>query len=205
MAQPRLTTVFSAMILGFTPLLAPANVMSYDPQQYYNAALAIVSGSSTAAISFLLLPPLSPAFRTRRLLALTLRDLRRLARDRVSWTAGEWESRIFGRLAVLPESAEPLQRSQLAAALAAGNEIIRLRRIGSALGFAPGLDAALEALARGSSATAATLFARLDDRLAFLPGTGTEGFLALQARGSILAISQALEQHALYFDAGDRT
>jgi uncharacterized membrane protein YccC len=203
MAQPRLTAVSSAMILGFVPLLAPANVMSYDPQQYYNTALAIVSGSSTAALSFRLLPPLSPAFRTRRLLALTLRDLRRLAMDRVSWTEGYWESRIFGRLAVLPEAAEPLQRSQLVAAIAAGSEIIRLRRNASTLGFGAGLDAALDAFAQGYSALAAARLARLDERLAALSGTGLEASLALRARGSILAISEALNDHAAYFDAGE--
>ncbi|MBO0734453.1 MAG: FUSC family protein [Methylocapsa sp.] len=195
-AQPRLVVPSSALILGFVPLLAPANVMSYDTQQYYNAALAIVSGSSTAAISFLLLPPLSPAFRTRRLLALTLRDLRRLAKERVSWTVGEWESRIFGRLTAMPDAAEPLQRSQLVAALAAGGEVIRLRRIASALGFGAGLDAALDAFAQGNSALAAVRLARLDERLAALSGS-----LALQARGNILAISDALRQHGSYFDS----
>ena len=203
MVQPRLTTVFSALILGFTPLLAPANVMSYDPQQYYNAALAIVSGSSTAAISFVLLPPLSPAFRTRRLLALTLRDLRRLAAERVSWTVGEWEARIFGRFAVLPDGAEPLQRSQLVAAVVAGSEIILLRRNASTLGFGAGLDAPLDAIAHGDGALAAARLARLDERLAALSGTGTEASLALQARGSILAISEVLNDHAAYFDAGE--
>jgi uncharacterized membrane protein YccC len=203
MALPWLTVPSSALILGFVPLLAPANVMNYDTQQFYNAALAIVSGSSTAAVSFLLLPPLSPAFRTRRLLALTIRDLRRLAMGRVSWTAGDWESRIFGRLAVLPNSAEPLQRSQLVAALGAGNEIIRLRRIASALGFGTSLGEMLDALAQGNSALAATRLARLDERLATLSGTGPEASLALQARGSILAISEALNDHAAYFDAGE--
>jgi uncharacterized membrane protein YccC len=203
MAQPRLTTVFSAMILGFTPLLAPANVMSYDPQQYYNAALAIVSGSSTAALSFRLLPPLSPAHRTRRLLALTLRDLRRLAAGRASWTAGEWESRIFGRLAALPDSAEPLQRAQLVTALAVGSEIIRLRRNASALGLGADLDAALNTFALGDSALAAVRLARIDERLAALSGTEPQASLACQARGGILAISEALNDHAAYFDAGE--
>jgi uncharacterized membrane protein YccC len=203
MAEPRLTVLSSAMILGFVPLLAPANVMNYDTQQYYNAALAIVSGSSTAAVSFLLLPPLSPPFRTRRLLALTLRDLRRLAMDRVSWTEGYWESRICGRLAVLPESAEPLQRSQLVAAIAAGNEIIRLRRNASALGLGADLDVAFDAFAQGNSALAAARLARLEERLAALSGTGPEASLALKARGSILAILQALNDHAAYFDAGE--
>ena len=104
---------------------------------------------------------------------------------------------------MLPESAEPLQRSQLVAAIAAGNEIIRLRRIASALGFGAGLDAALDSFAQGSSALAAARLARLDQRLAALSRTGPEASLALQARGSILAISQALNDHAAYFDAGE--
>jgi hypothetical protein len=79
MAQPWQTVVFTAMVINFVPLLAPANQMSYDTVQYYNAALAIVAGSGAAAVSFRLLPPLSPAFRARRLLALTLREFRRVA------------------------------------------------------------------------------------------------------------------------------
>jgi uncharacterized membrane protein YccC len=194
--------IFRAMILGFGPLLAAENEQSYDPQQYYNAALAIFAGSGAAALSFRLLPPLSPAFRARRLLALTLRDLRRLAAGRASWSAPDWESRIFGRLTVLPDSAEPLQRSQLVAALAVGSEIIRLRPIVSSLGHGSDLGVALEALARGNSATAAARLARLDERLSALPSTQPEASLALQARGSIFAISDSLRQHGSYFDSG---
>ena len=78
-AQPWQTAMFTAMTFIFVTLLAPANQMSYDPAQFYNTALAIVAGVGAGALSFRLLPPLSPALRTRRLLALTLRDLRRLA------------------------------------------------------------------------------------------------------------------------------
>jgi hypothetical protein len=39
-------------------------------------------------------------------------------------------------------------------------------------------------------------------RLASLPSAGSEASLALRARGSILAISEALIEHAAYFDAG---
>jgi hypothetical protein len=174
--------------------------MSYDTVQFYNGALAIVTGSGVGALSFRLLPPLSPAFRTRRLLALTLRDLPRLAKGRVPWTADDWAGRIYGRLAALPDAAEPLQRSQLLAALSVGTEIIQLRHIATRLGLGLDLDVALEALARGNSAIATTQLARLDDRLASLPGAGSEASLALQARGSILAISEALIEHASYFD-----
>jgi len=109
---------------------------------------------------------------------------------------------MYGRLAALPDAAEPLQRSQLVAALAVGSEIIHLRRIVPRLGLGSDLSAALEALARGNCMIAATPLVRLDERLAALPGGGSEASIALQARGSILAISEALIQHASYFDAG---
>ncbi|MGH6848350.1 MAG: FUSC family protein, partial [Methylocella sp.] len=190
MAQPWQTVVFTFMVIQFVPLLSPANVMSYDTVQFYNAALAIVAGTGVAAVSFRLLPPLPPAFRARRLLALTLRDLRRLATDPVPWTADDWEGRIYGRLAAMPDGAEPLQRAQLVTALSVGNGIIQLRRIAPQLSLDSDLGAALDALAQGNSAIATTRLARLDDRLASLPGTGSETSLALQARGSILAISE---------------
>ena len=129
MAQSWQTPMFTAMAANFVPLLAPANQMSYDTLQFYNAALAIVAGVGAGALSFRLLPPLSPALRTRRLLALTLRDLRRLTTGPIPRTANEWEARTYGRLSALPEQAEPLQRAQLLAALSVGTEIIRLRRI----------------------------------------------------------------------------
>jgi uncharacterized membrane protein YccC len=193
--------MFTAMVINFVPLLSPANEMSYDTLQFYNFALAINAGSGAGALSFRLLPPLSPAFRTRRLLALTLRDLRRLATGRIPWMTDDWEGRIYGRLAVLPDAAEPLQRSQLLAASSLGTEIIQLRHIATRLGLGSDL-AALEALAQGNSAIATAWLARLDDRLASLPGAGSGASLALQARGSILAISEALIEHASYFDAG---
>jgi uncharacterized membrane protein YccC len=201
-AQPWQTVTFTAMVLGFVPLLSPANQMSYDTLQFYNFALAIVAGSGAAALSFRLLPPLSPAFRARRLLALTLRDLRRLAKGHVSWTAENWEGRLYGRLAALPDAAEPLQRSQLVAALSMGTEIIQLRHIATRLGLGSDLNAALEALTQGNSAIATARLTQFDDRLASLPGDGSEASLALRARGSILAITEALIDHASYFDAG---
>jgi hypothetical protein len=79
MAQPWHTTTFVPMVANFVPLLAPANQQTSDTVQFYNTALAIFGGCSAAAVSFRLLPPLSAEFRSRRLLSLTLRDLRGLA------------------------------------------------------------------------------------------------------------------------------
>ena len=171
--------------------------MSYDTQQFYNAALAIVPGLGGAALSFRLLPPLSPAFRTRRLLALTLRDLRRLASGSIPRSPDAWEGRVYSRLSVLPDAAEPLQRSQLVAALSVGAETICLRRICRRLDLGSHLDAALAAMTRGDSAMTIARLAPLDEVLAARPGVA-----ALRARSSILAMSEALTQHAAYFDAG---
>jgi uncharacterized membrane protein YccC len=202
MTQSWRTAVFIAMAVNFVPLLAPANQMNYDPQQFYNAALAIVAGVGAAALAFRLLPPPSPALRTRRLLALTLRDLRRLTTGATIPMSNDWESRIYSRLSALPEEADSLQRAQLVAAGSVGAEIISLRRIARRFGRDVGLDAALEGVARGDSAAAAERLARLDRRLAAVPATTPGARSRLRMRGQILAMSETLVRHAAYFDSG---
>jgi uncharacterized membrane protein YccC len=202
-AQPWQTATFIGMTYNFIPLLAPANQMTYDTVQFYNSALAIAAGSAAGALSFRLLPPLSPAFRTRRLLALTLRDLRRLATDPARSAREDWEGRMHSRIAALPDAAEPLQRSQIMTALSVGSEIINLRRIAPQLGLGAELDAALAALAQGHSAAATARFAELDRRLAALAESGPQAFLALRTRAMVLLVSDALVQHGAYFDAGE--
>jgi uncharacterized membrane protein YccC len=202
MAQPWQTAMFTAMAVTFVPLIAPANQMSYDTQQFYNAALAIVAGVGAAALAFRLLPPLPPTLRTRRLLTLTLRDLRRLTRGPIPRTANDWKDRVYSRLSALPEQAEPLQRARLLAALSAGTEIIRIRRVARRFALDVDLDAALDAIARGHSVIATERFARLDRRLAALPGSSPGARVRLRARGSVLAMSEGLAQHAAYFDSG---
>jgi uncharacterized membrane protein YccC len=189
--------IFTGMVTVFVPLLAPTNPMSYDQQQYYNMALTIITGSGAGAFSFLLIPPLSPAFRTRRLLTLTLHDLRRLATGPIPRTPDDWEGRMFGRFAALPDQAQPLQRSQLMAAFSVGSRIIQLRHIVSRLELGTALDSALEGLAQGKSAIAVERLALVDQVLASRAGPAV-----LRARGLILAICASLTQHAACFDAG---
>jgi uncharacterized membrane protein YccC len=187
--------MFTAMTVIFVPLLAPANPMSYDTVQFYNTASAIVTGTTAAVLSFRLLPPLSPAFRTRRLLALSLRDLRRLARGH---TPHDWVGHIEGRLAVLPAGATLVEGAQLLAALSVGIEILQLRHITHALGLAAGLDPAMAAIAQGNSAVAVSHLRQFDAALAaHEPQTQT----MLRARSRLIGISEALAQHAAYFDA----
>jgi uncharacterized membrane protein YccC len=200
--QPAVLAVLSGMAIAIMPVLAPTNQMSFDQAQFYNAALAIFVGCGAAVLSFLLLPPLSPALRTRRLLAFALSDLRRSAIAPLPLRQDDWEERMYGRLAALPDKAESAQRAQLLAALSVGTEIGQLRSISSLLAPVPELDPALAALAQGQSAIARTQLTRLDRRLASLPDEGPEARLVLTARARILVLSEALAQHADYFDAG---
>ena len=193
--------LLTGMTMLFMPLLQPTNPMTYNPEVFYNACSAIVFGASFAALSFRLLPPLSPAFRIRRLLALTLRDLRRLAIGR---SQPDWQGRVYGRLSAMPDEAMPLQRAQLVAALSVGHEIIHLRHIAHDLGLGPKVDAALAALADGHSARAIAQLTRLDHVLASDVADGPVKATVLRARASILVLADVLARHGAYFDTGAR-
>jgi uncharacterized membrane protein YccC len=104
-----LTTMATSGIIYFVVLLAPANQMTYDAAQLYNSAVAILAGAGAATLSFRLLPPPSPQSRTRRLLAVTLRDLRRLATGPLPPTSDDWEGLIYSRIAVAPDATSSTQ------------------------------------------------------------------------------------------------
>ena len=161
-------------------------------------ALALFAGSAIAVLAFRVLPPVAPVVRTRRLLKLTLRDLRRLA---LGYSQSNWQGLVNGRLSAMPDQATPIQRAQLVAALAAGCEIIRLRHIALHLGLAPKLDAALAALAQGDSARVTAQLSQFAEALA---ADGPDADAVLHARSSILVLSEALTRHSVYFNAGVR-
>jgi uncharacterized membrane protein YccC len=188
--------------MNFMPLLSPTNEMSYDTTQFYNTALAIVVGCSVAPLAFRLMPPLSSALRAKRLLALSLYDLRRLAIVPVPWAPEDWEVRMYGRLAALPDQAEPIQRARLLAGLSVGTEFIELRRVASRLGVAEKLDAALRSFAAGDGTVAASRLREIDQQLTSVSSASAEAAVAIQARGRLLIVVEALVEHAPYFDAG---
>jgi hypothetical protein len=83
------------------------------------------------------------------------------------------------------------------AAFSLGTEIIQLRRTARRTDLGSVLDTALKAIAQGDCELAIARLADLDRALAARPRIA-----ALRARASILAMSEALTQHAAYFDAG---
>lgn len=191
---------FAAIASLFIPILAPANQMTYDTIQFYNSTSGILSGMAIATLGILLIPPLTPAFRVRRLLNIARRDLRRLAAGRLSPSISNWENRIYGYLTALPAQVEPLPLAQMVTTLSVGGQIVHLRRAARRFDLGPDLDAALDAIAEGRTATAADHLARVDRDLAANPGMGAAGVARLRARASIRGMLEAFTRHGAYFD-----
>jgi uncharacterized membrane protein YccC len=189
---------FFAAAVNFLPMLGITNGMTYDASEFWNGAIAILAGIAFGVVAMLLIPPLSPAIRTQRLLSLTLKDFRRLVSRASPGTQDDWENKGVARLLAMPDKAEPIDRAELAAIVAVGKETVRLRHI--APRFVPGamVDAALAALAEGRSGEAIARLDDIDRRVASLPHARSRILLSLRA--GILAISGQLSQFASYFD-----
>ena len=197
-AQPWNKALFVPIALNFVPILGPANQMNYNTIQFYNTALAIVAGCAAGALSYRLIPPLPSKLRARRLLALSLRDLRRLAAD-PGRSKQSWEGRLYNRIAALPDDAEPLHRSVLVSALAVGQNIVSLQRTATQLGYARELGVALRHFSSGDSTAMVTALGAANRRLAALPDNNLP---VMRARGQLLAIQDALFDHRAYFEIG---
>jgi uncharacterized membrane protein YccC len=200
-AQPWNQLLFVALEANFIPLLAPSNPAVYDPGRFYNSAIALLGGVGFAMLAMRLLPPMPPATRVRRLLALTLRDLRRLTRGGLPTSSVEWEGRLYGRLSAIPDSVDTLQAARLAAALSVGIEIIRLRRIAHRFTCDAELESTMTAIAAGDSSAAIRELDRFDRALAELPATQPGARVRLRARATIRSISDSLTRHGDFFDS----
>jgi uncharacterized membrane protein YccC len=200
-AQPRQQAVFVAVQANFIPLISPSNPSVYDPPRFYNSAVAILGGIAFAMLAMRLLPPMPPAWRTRRLLALTLRDLRRLTHGKLPPSFEDWDSKVYSRLSAIPESVDLLQPARLAAALSVGRGIIRLRRIARRFGLDAEVRGAMDAIAAGNSAEAISALDRFERALTAFPSTSPGAGPRLRARSTIRSIVDAMTQHASYFDA----
>jgi len=188
------------MAFNLSPLIGINNVMVYDASQFFNSAIGIIGGTGFAALIIRLIPPLSQAERTRRLLALTLRDLQNLAdRTRVV-RPRDWQDRVFNRLSVWPQTADLAQGAQLIAALSVGTEIIRLRRVADRLAIRQQLEAALAAIASGESRVALQWLAQADRVLAAPLEHDPDAEARLRARARICSMTEALTLFADYFD-----
>lgn len=120
-------TLFLAMAIVSLPLLEIGNPVAYDPSGYFNTALAIIAGSATGLLFFIVLPGLSPQVRARRLLALSVRDVRRLAARARPGDGALWSELMTRRVEDLPPQASDDQARRLLALFSLGRAIVVLR------------------------------------------------------------------------------
>ena len=190
--------LFTAATFNFVPMLNVTNGMNFDGSQFWNGAIAILAGIAVGAVAMRIIPPVSPEIRTQRLLSLTLRDFRRLARRASPGRADDWERMGFARLLAMPDEAEAQDRAELAAMVAVGKEMVRLRHIAPRFVSMGMVDAALAALAEGRSSEAIARLGDIDRQVAALPGARSR--IPLSLRAGILAISGQLSEFKSYFD-----
>jgi uncharacterized membrane protein YccC len=200
MALPWRPLMCMAASVNFIPMLSITNQMTYNASNFWNGNLAILGGIAVAAIAFRIAPPVPPPIRVRRLLSLTLADLRRLARRSAPGTLEAWEGRGFSRLLALPDEAQPVQRAELVSMVAVGKEILRLRHAAPRFIPSGALDAALAALADGRSREAGERLMEVDRKLATLPPAWARRRIAMRLRASILAICGQLSEFPSCFD-----
>ena len=190
--------LFTAATFNFVPMLNVTNGMNVDGSQFWNGAISILAGIAAGAVAMLIIPPVSPAIRTQRLLSLTLMDFRRLVRRASPGRADDWERKGFARLLAMPDKAGAQERAELAAMVAVGKEIVRLRHIAPRFVSTGMVDAALAALAGGRSSEAIARLGDIDRQVAALPRASSRILLSLRA--GILAISGQLSEFESYFD-----
>ncbi len=195
---PRLAPLLTPTLFNFMPILAPTNVIQYNPDTFYNTVLGMVVGGVASVAAMRLIPPVPADMRARRLLAATLAETRDLVTRRRLPSRERWEARIYRRLAAMPEQAEPIQRARLVAALAVGSCIILLRHVAEPLGISLQLRISLEDLAEGRHAEIIRDLQKLDEDLA-AQAPGEDGGARLRARAAVHALADALEAHSAYF------
>jgi uncharacterized membrane protein YccC len=192
-------TIFAAIVATFMPLLAPHNQPIYDQQTFFNSALAIVSGAIVAMVFLRLIPPLGPVLRTRRLLDLSLRDLRRLAiRPRV-YESGAWIGLLSRRLEAMPQQATLEEIARLVAVLSVGEAIIHLRKLRTFVAGKEELDQALACLAAGNLSGTRRELVRFTKEQQ--KGGVREALVGMRARAAAKAIMAALAQRTQFFSS----
>ena len=199
-ARARSPMMFFSASVHLPPMLSIANRMTYDASQFWNTSSAIVAGVGFGAMAMRLLPPLSPAIRSRRLLALTLTDLRRLARQASPGRQDDWESRGVARLLAMPDqaAASRARRACCSGRCRERDRMVSPCRASVRLGAV--VDTALSALATGRGGEAIERLKEIDRQVAAMPAAQPGRRILLRLRASILVISDQLAQFGSYFD-----
>lgn len=174
---------FLGMSVASLPLLGVGNPISYDAVTYFNLALSIVTGTVIGTLFFVVMPTIPPQQRARRLLALSLRDFRRLAHDNRSADFARWNKLLARRAEALPPQATSEEAGSLMALLSLGQAVIHLRIAASRDPIIGELQRAIDALATGQLAMAREALQRLAPQ-------------PVRARAAVEVIIDAIDLHA---------
>ncbi len=200
-AWPWQSVFFTAAAINLIPFLSLKNATSFDAVGFANTVVAILSGLAVGTILIRLIPPPSPATRTRRLLGFALADVRRLASGRGTRSRRVWADRMVARMVALPDAAEPVARSKMASALAVGLQVIRLRTVAPRFASAAAIEAALRPLAEGRAPAALAGLKALDRELT---AAEPEASIVRRLRAVVLAMSEELATYPEFFDQRGR-
>ncbi|HYZ63452.1 MAG TPA: FUSC family protein [Acetobacteraceae bacterium] len=196
-AAPRYKAFAATAAVNFLAILAPQDQPSYDLAAFLNNGVAVTAGTILACFWMALLPTIPANWQTRRLLGLSLRDLRRLAVSRRWLSRADWTSLISCRLAAMPATAPQEQLSQLIAALSSGEAVIQLRDWRETFVGTDRLDRALAALGAGDIPGTRYWLA---DFVAVLSHSEASGSLAaLRGQAAASVVRDALASHPAFF------
>jgi uncharacterized membrane protein YccC len=191
------TLAFSALATNLIPILSIQNERGYDATDTFNVALSMFAGTAVAAVSLVLLPPLSPAKRVARLLTLTLRELRELVIGRRRLTRASWIGRISRRLEVMPSHATLEDDARLLAALSVGEAAVLLLQLPLSTSERAALHEAFAEVGRGNVLAGREHLARFSQQHSH--ATETEAPRSMTAAIQARLIADALLQHPDFF------
>lgn len=198
-ANPLQFGIYNSVAIMSLTQVDLANPQVFSAVSFFNSATALVAGCVAAAISFRLIPPFSIAFRARRLVASSQRDLSMLA---AGGHVGDWTGRMQARILAMPDQAGAAERALVLAILAAGTEITRLQATASALGERPRLSPVLDAFARGDAARARAALTGFEAGLSVDQTDDSRRRLILRARASTMALIDAIDRHDQLLSSG---
>ncbi|TCK28014.1 putative membrane protein YccC [Ancylobacter aquaticus] len=191
------SVTFLGMSVASLPLLGVGNPASYDAVAYFNLALSIVTGTVVGMLFFVVMPTIPPQLRARRLLALSLRDFRRLARGAGRTDHAHWTALLTRRAEALPPQATPEDAGSLMALLSLGQAVIHLRTLMCREPVAGDLQRALDALAAGQLAMARELLESLSHGGSLTADTMDDASMSRpgQARAAAAVILDIIDLH----------
>jgi uncharacterized membrane protein YccC len=209
-AVPRFSFGALGFCVFFITLLAPNNLMTYDPEAFLNNAFATVAGGILTTLVYRLLLPVNLKARKRTLVLALQRDLQSLLRTSRPIPRAAWEARMHDRLLLLGArlraagiNADTSLRGGFAA-LRIGREVLRLRDLlleqPQPLAIVRPALASLESVAAAPSVAVRSCHSAAKQLLDLATAMPREQATGLgRSAASLLEIAMLVGQHRRFF------